>query len=257
MRNQVLEITKENQVLKETVTNHEGRLVTLEKKNIKQESTDRNQNILIYGVKGNNYGEILSKIVEVLQSLIPEINKYAIKNVIKMNKEGWNAEGPIKIYLISNLLKNDIMRAKYKLQDNSIRITEDLSKENREIRKKLVPYSLEEKNKGNKVFMKRETLVINGKAWTLCDLENRGKNQMETDSTSHTGEKATTSTIAGGHGLKRAATMNVTTPTSAKRNKVIKDGTLTQKNLNEMWNKQLPTEASLIPQTTNNLDSPK
>lgn len=132
----------------------------------------------------------MSKIVEVLQSLILEINKYAIKNVIKMNKEGWNAEGPIKIYLISNLFKNDIMRAKYKLQDNSIHITEDLSKENREIHKKLVPCSLEEKNKCNKVFMKRETLVINGKAWTLSELENRGKNQMETDSTSHTGEKA-------------------------------------------------------------------
>lgn len=239
LHNQIVEITKDNETTKSTVKVHEERLVNIEKKNNTQDSIERNSNIIIYGVQENNYGEVLRKIIEILKELVPETTKYHIKGLIKLSKGGWNTNGPIKVNLISNILKNDIMRSKHKLQGRELRIAEDLSIENREIRKKLAPYSLAEKNKGNKVFMRKDTLVINGRTWTLNELQNKDTDVMETA----TQEQETILQQNQGNtenkGLKRSHSSIVSpanTVNTIKKNKTTtKQDNSNQRNLNEMW----------------------
>uniref|UniRef100_A0A8D8QKT1 Uncharacterized protein n=1 Tax=Cacopsylla melanoneura TaxID=428564 RepID=A0A8D8QKT1_9HEMI len=181
LSNQIAHLSKENEATKEKVNTHETRIESLEKQNKSKESMERNGNIIMYGIKEENYGNARSKVVEILKFLDPEINRFCVKGMFKLGKGGWNAEGPIKVILISPMVKNDIMRLKHKLKVSEIRITEDLSPEARETRKSLAQYSLAEKDKGNKVFMRGETLVINGKAWTLEQLEETS-NAMLVDS---------------------------------------------------------------------------
>lgn len=258
MRKQMLEFSRDNEPTKAKVNNHESRLTNIEKKNNIQESADRNLNIIMFGIKESTYGEVLSKAVGILQELVPEVNRYCIKNVFKLNKDGWNSDGPIKISLTSSLLKNDIMRSKFKLQGREIRITEDLPEEFRETRKKLVPYSLAEKNKGNKVFMRRDTLVINGKAWTLSELKQREAEQMDVGNAKENIQNAKN----GGNTvntLKRAyeavASPCKSKPDSAKKNKTDPRGSgsnQVQKNLTDMWAKPIDPK-EVIP--NNNKDT--
>lgn len=179
LSNNITKLAKENEAIKTVVKNHDERLENIEKRNNTQDSIDRSANIVIYGIQGNNFGDILDKVLVLLKNLVPEVTKYQIKGLIKLGKGGWNTDGPIKANLTSSILKNDIMRSKHKIQNKTIRITEDLTPETREIRKKLAPFSLAEKNKGHKVFMRRDSLVINGRAWTLSELENKEDVQME------------------------------------------------------------------------------
>lgn len=132
------------------------------------------------------------------------------------------------------------MRAKHKINEQTIRITEDLSPEDRETRKQLAPYSLEEKNKGNKVFMRRDTLVVNGKAWSLHELQNRDAITMDTGTNSQIPPRKD---ISEEKSLKR--TINeIVSPTKhtsftkkPKGDKITKTANLSnQKSLIDLWN---------------------
>lgn len=238
MNSQMIKIANENEVTKQRVNTHEKRLDKIEDRNKTQDNTERNTNIIIYGVKEENYGKVLDKVVTILRSLIPEANKYFIKGMIKMAKGGWNTEAPIKVSLISTLLKNDIMRTKFKLKGSQIRITEDLTQEHRATRLKLAKYSKEEINKGNKVFMRNDTLVIQGKPWTLEQLEAR-ENEMEMSLSETTQDKEKTTTLKRTNQAISPKT-NLTTLNNIVFNKKgrfgpEKGGTSSQKNLQEYW----------------------
>lgn len=239
MSSQIYELSKVNKTMVEKVTNHETRLENIEKKNVFQDKAERSSNIIIYGIKETTYAETLKKTTEILNHLIPELNKYSIKNIIKLNKGGWKSDGPIKVSLISSLIQSDIMRSKHKLQGSDIRIAEDLSDEYREARKKLAPFSLKEKNKGNKVFMRRDTLVINGKSWTLNELQNYEEPTDPTTTNSDTPKPNST----GKGSLKRTRDTLISPQTQSskvknddvKRNKV--DKPETRNNLMDLWSK--------------------
>lgn len=247
LSNKIAKIAKDNETISLNVKDHEERLTNVEKRNKIQESIEKNSNIVMYGIQGINYNDTLNKILDVLKYLTPEVTKYQIKEIIKLSKGGWNEGGPVKVILVSNILKNDIMKSKFKLQGRDIRIAEDISEENRKIRQKLAPYSLAERNKGNKVFMRKDTLVINGKPWTLSELENRDKESMDTEELVEiTKVQNTTSNI----GMKRPHNLVTSTPPpppkklnnplSAKRIKTSNKqesakSNLLQQNLSQLW----------------------
>uniref|UniRef100_A0A8D8W272 Endonuclease-reverse transcriptase n=1 Tax=Cacopsylla melanoneura TaxID=428564 RepID=A0A8D8W272_9HEMI len=139
------------------------------------ENKEKQSNIIIHGINEGNYMNTQRKIMEIMAEMDIKISKYCITNMVKMNKketDKWNGEGPVKVSLISIFLKQDILRNRYKLKTNGITIKEDLSEETRETRKKLSVFSKKAKDAELKVHMRNDKLVINGKSWTLEQLQN-------------------------------------------------------------------------------------
>jgi hypothetical protein len=62
-----------------------------------------------------------------------------------------------------------------KLAGTKIRIEHDYSRQVREIRRGLVPYLTEARKRGHGAFMKKDKLVVNGKLYSLEEVEERIK----------------------------------------------------------------------------------
>ncbi|KAI5699895.1 hypothetical protein M8J75_010776 [Diaphorina citri] len=139
----------------------------------RSENNERNKNLIIHGIKEKSYHETLKKIMETLTLMEINIPKYCISNIVKLGKKKWDEEGPILMSLISTLLKQDILRNRIKLNEKNtnISIKEDMSSETRETRKKLAKFSLKAKQEDMKVQMRGDKLMVNGKKWTLKELE--------------------------------------------------------------------------------------
>ncbi|KAL1446493.1 hypothetical protein WDU94_003618, partial [Cyamophila willieti] len=175
-------LAAENSKMKEEIDNQRSRIEKIEKKNW-DSNTDRNLNAIIYGIEGEYYNTVLEQIITILRGIDIDISKYCVKNIFKIGKKRWNEEGPIRVTFLSNVLRNDVMKNKFKLKNHHVGITirEDLSNEDRETRKLLSKFSLEAKNKGKKVYMRNNKLIIEGKAWTLEDLQNNPENDLQNE----------------------------------------------------------------------------
>lgn len=173
-------LAKENEALKAEMSQQKLRLDDLEKKR-SEINTERNMNIILYGVRGEYYSTVLMKIITILQGIDINLSKYCIKGMLKIGKKRWNEEGPIRVTFISHILRNDVLRNKFKLKNKNsgIMIREDLSEQDRETRKLLSKFSLDAKEKGQKVHMRNNKLVIEGKMWTLEELEKHNSNDDE------------------------------------------------------------------------------
>lgn len=170
INSKVENLSRENKELSTAVEKQNERLDILEKKDL---SGDRRLNIIINGIIDQYYQGILIKIITTLKEIDVDITKYCIKGLFKIGKKKWSEDGPIRVTFISSILRNDVLKNKHKLKSNpnNIFIREDLSENDREVRKKLSRYSLDAKNKGKKVFMRNDKLVIDGKTWSLEELE--------------------------------------------------------------------------------------
>ncbi|KAL1460186.1 hypothetical protein WDU94_012122 [Cyamophila willieti] len=147
-----------------TIATHQKKIEIIEK-------TINANNIIIFGVKENTYRDTVKKILKIFEDIDVKISKYCITNLTKFGKL-WNEEGPLKVTLVSNILKMDILknRSRLKASGSTIQIKEDLSKETRQSREKLMPFSAKVVEEGLKCFMRGDKLVINGKPWTFQEL---------------------------------------------------------------------------------------
>lgn len=170
-------ISTENEKIREELLVQKSRMDKIEETR-NEGIIDRNLNIIIYGLRGEYYNVVLAHIINILNGIGVEVSKYCVKSMYKIGKKRWNEDGPIRVTFISNVLRNDIMKNKYKLKNHleGIKIREDLSEEDRESRKLLAKFSLEAKNKGKKVYMRGSKLIIQGKAWSLQELQNQPSN---------------------------------------------------------------------------------
>jgi hypothetical protein len=64
-------------------------------------------------------------------------------------------------------MKLEVLRNKKNLAGTKIRVDEDLSVEDRRIRSELIPYLKDAKKWGHKAFLRRHTLMVNGKTYGL------------------------------------------------------------------------------------------
>lgn len=118
------------------------------------ENKERQNNIIVHGIKEINYRNTLNKIVKILGEMEIKISKYCITNIRKLSKkEGdkWRDDGPVLVSLVFAILKQDIMRSKKKIKEENIMIKDDLSEETRQCRKSLSIYSKKAKDAEQKL----------------------------------------------------------------------------------------------------------
>lgn len=169
VQNVLREIQNENKDTRERVEKNEERINKLE---TREQLDERKVSLIVFGVQGEYLSDVMNQILLVVKEIGIDMNKYQIKRMFKLGRKKWSEEGPLKIVLTSSILRNDILKNKHKIKSNNqIKFKEDLSKEEQQTRTKLVKFSLAAKSKGENVHMKNDKLVINGKSWTLQQLE--------------------------------------------------------------------------------------
>lgn len=261
----------DNKEIKTTLQEQNERIEALEKKD---KGIDRSLNIIIYGIKDETYPGILNQIIALLKGIDVDITKYCIKAIFKIGRKKWNEDGPVRVSFISSILRTDVMRNKHKLKNNqnNVTIREDLSEKDRDVRNKLSTYSQYAKNKGKKVFMRYDKLVIDGKPWSLeelQELDSHGNQDIQTESegitmesdasTSNNDQQNNTNPRKRGHPVSPfgPTVYRQTMPPSSKKvkiPKVPKDNN--QQSLQDMWNAQFvqigQTQSTGTPITTTN-----
>jgi hypothetical protein len=69
-----------------------------------------------------------------------------------------------------------------KLAGSRIRVEQDYAREVREIRRKLIPYLKDARGRGHKAVMKKDKLMVNGKTYSLRELNEKIKPVMRSGS---------------------------------------------------------------------------
>lgn len=134
------------------------------------ERSSKKNNILIFGLDQpatSNSANVCKELNKLLGIDIGEShinNIYPIKNI---------RNNPVKVELISYLKKQEILKNCRKLKGTRISIAQDLTFEQRN-RNKILREHLNraKQNKENKAYIKRETLYINDKSYTVEELVN-------------------------------------------------------------------------------------
>lgn len=145
------------------------------------EYNNRTKNVIVFGIVRKNNPDIADLFTKLCNSIEINIRKYDIKRIQIINSQ--SGESPVKITLISSILRNDILRNKRKLSEipdyKNIKIKEDLPKDVREKRGSLFKYLVQHKSQGSRVLLKYDKLLIDGKLHTLEELETLGKDKCK------------------------------------------------------------------------------
>uniref|UniRef100_A0A1E1WPR1 Endonuclease-reverse transcriptase n=1 Tax=Pectinophora gossypiella TaxID=13191 RepID=A0A1E1WPR1_PECGO len=156
-------IRQENEVLRREVDTLRSRIRSLEMES-------RKNNIILHGVEETEAGkeDLINKVLELLnktsepRSENHSWDKWEINQLHRIGKKSDNKTRPIKISCTLSWRRNEIMKNKKRLPEG-IYITEDLSKEEVEIRKALIPKLKEARESGKYAIIKNGKLVIREK----------------------------------------------------------------------------------------------
>lgn len=137
------------------------------------EYSNRTKNIIVFGIIRKDKLDIADFFMKLCNTIDINIRKYDIRRTQIFNYQ--SEESPMKITLISSILRNDILKNKRKLAEvpeyKNIKIKEDMPKEVREKRRSLFKHLVQYKNQGSRVLLKYDKLLIDGKLHTLEELE--------------------------------------------------------------------------------------
>lgn len=132
--------------------------------------TQRQNNIIIFQTKFKE-GNLLDFALNLLNSKLGlNITERDIDNIRLIGRE--NDKQGILIQFISFLKKLDVLKKCNKLRGSDIVITEHLSQEERDQRKKLFQYMKDARRKNLKAHLFRQKLFIEGEAYTYKDTIN-------------------------------------------------------------------------------------
>lgn len=156
------ESEKEIRGLKEENEGMKGQLRKLQDEMERRERKERENNIIIRGL------QLTSKQPEELERSIRDNIKRHLDVDCKIKMAAKIGEDLLRVELESNHDKQKIMRNKRRLrnlQDSRIFINWDLTKKEREIQKQIRDHAKEEKNKGKRVLVKYQKLIVNSEMW--------------------------------------------------------------------------------------------
>jgi hypothetical protein len=126
-------------------------------------------NIIIFGLQergDETYFETLDMIVKLRgDKMGVEISKENIEYLTRLGRR--RGERPILIKFTTLFKKHEVLRNKRNLSGTKIRVDEDLSMEDRKIRRELIPYLKVAKKCGHKAFLRKHALMVNGQAYEL------------------------------------------------------------------------------------------
>lgn len=202
LENEILATKNLNIDLQQKFQEQETKITMLENKI----SNDlRRNNIIILnlgelkGSRSDIEREIVSKLEEQLEISITQQDINYVKFL------GKNFTEPILISMASWRIKREILEKKRTLRDkqSNLIIKEDLPVEVRECRKKLSYYWEQKQKEGIKTYIKYDKLVVNGKMFTLEELERdeqakkRGRDSEGDDSESNVQERKRANSLSG------------------------------------------------------------
>lgn len=178
VKTEITELKKIIQQEKDKVNALEKTQTDLQTKyKILEKSLKRN-NVLIFGVKYDNKQNSLAEFViqKINQWLELDLTLECLNNVYPIGKTESNR--PILIQFQSYLTKTRVLKECRKLKGTGISITEDLTKEDREIQKKLIKHKKQAQSKGYKTYIRRNKLYVNNEEYTIEDLEEKDREEQ-------------------------------------------------------------------------------
>ncbi|CAH0405407.1 unnamed protein product [Chilo suppressalis] len=157
---QLSHIRKENEVLKEEVATLRSKVKILD-------IEARKTNLILHGVEENetNNTELMKQVLELLndlnksQNATHEWDKWEISKLHRIGKKVQNKNRPIKIVFTLVWRRNEILTNKKHLP-KGIYITEDLTKEEMDLRKSLYAKLKEARVSGKYAYIKHGKLII-------------------------------------------------------------------------------------------------
>jgi hypothetical protein len=123
---------------------------------------------------GKSYVETVELVAKFLsEKMEVETAKEDIDYVTKRGRR--RGERPILVKFTTFFKKLEILKNKKNLAGTKITVDEDLSAETRKIRRALIPYLKDAKKWGHRAFMRKNALIINGRAYNLSYLKENVK----------------------------------------------------------------------------------
>jgi hypothetical protein len=161
--------------LKEVFRECEVRCRQLENKVRNGDDERRKNNIIIFGLEEQReeyFGTLDSAVKWLNETMKVEVNKVNNENIDYVARIGIRkGERPILVKFISFTKKLEVLGNKKNLAGSKIRVEEDLSMENRKVRKELIPYLKDAKRRGHKAFLRKGSLIVDGSAYGLSYLK--------------------------------------------------------------------------------------
>lgn len=155
--------------LQQKIQNQDDTICTLQRKVLEQEIAEKKRNLILYNIVENEKSkeELVSSIIDLIGTKLNiDISKKDIDFLYRIGKKN-NNKRPIVIGLTTLALKETILRNKNSLNEDNIRISEDFPETIREKRRELTPVVNSLYEKGFKVHMIRDQLIVNGEKWSL------------------------------------------------------------------------------------------
>lgn len=151
------------------VSTQEEAICDLQKQLLEREVADKRRNIIFFKIaeEKKSQDELIEIVLSILKSkLNVEASKWDVDFMFRLGKKG-SSTRPILMGCTRLMLKENIMRQKNKLIAENIGISEDLPQSFREKRKALAPTVKALFEKGYKIHMKQDTMVVNGEKWSI------------------------------------------------------------------------------------------
>lgn len=175
------------------------KIETLEHKINIMESQNRQNCLVFYGIKedeNEDQDKLETKISDICQNKL-KINILS-DHYEKVHRLGTNTnkKRPVMVKFLSYKTKSLVLKNVKNLANTGYFVSAYYSTCDQEQRKKLIPYLVKAKNKGDKTYIKNNKLIINNKEYTLDDCETIFKtnaNELEEDPTQNVNPIATTS----------------------------------------------------------------
>ena len=202
----ITELTNENKITnsiirqnKEDITHMKKEIQLTNKEIRRQDKANRLNNLVLYGVQERGYERNIDTFYltcEIFTNYLGfHLQEYHFNNVFRIGK-GTNR--PILIKLNSFITKQQILDNARMLKGSNYKLDNDYDYNTRQIRKKLLPFMHEAREKGHRANIINDKLKINGKIYDLDHLENgftSAENFEHIHNRKHTGRNRSNSPI--------------------------------------------------------------
>lgn len=155
--------------IEEKLSQQETYMNNLQKQLVEREIADKKRNIILHKIAENekSQDELIDMVLSIFKTKLNlEASKGDVDFVFRMGKKS-NTARPILLGCTTLILKENIMRQKNKLIAENIGVSDDFPQIVREKRKTLAPTVKALFEKGYKVHIKQDTMVVNGERWSL------------------------------------------------------------------------------------------
>lgn len=160
-------VKDENRKLKDVIKTQERRIESIEKE-------IRKNKLVIHGIEeteNESDNQLRQKIGKIMTGMkIEKHVQQGVREVRRIGRQINKMNRPVRIEMDNWNNKIDILKATKMLKGTKIIIEEEYTKETLAERKKLLPYMMEARDKGQRAFLNYNKLKINGKNFTIDEL---------------------------------------------------------------------------------------